>query len=118
MSVEPTKEYIEKLTCHPCFFIALVEKSKLFSCFFLKTTRLFSMSNEHWYKSIRPIGITASGKSKTIAFGEFLQNFKFNPRFNHKFMDLNLKFCRNSRNFANSPNAIVFDLPDEVKAIV
>src|SRR5438046_2670936 len=30
----------------------------------------------------------------------------------HKFTDLNLKFCRNSRNFANSPNAIIFDLPD------
>src|SRR5437762_9219687 len=41
-----------------------------------------------------------------------MQNFKFNPRFNHKFTDLNLKFCRNSRNFANSPNAIVFNLPD------
>ena len=69
------------------------------------------------------ICLMTSGKSKTVAFGEiakfreFLQNFKFNPRFNHKFTDLNLKFCRNSWNFANSPNspnAIVFDLPDDI----
>ena len=39
-------------------------------------------------------------------FREFEQNFKFNPRFNHKFTDLNLKFCRNSQNFANSSNSL------------